>query len=327
MASGFSRTAAPPPVDVLRPSGQLPARLVAPIEHPIGLVETSDGVALVLDGGSHTVYAIDAARTRASRIIQVGREPGRILNPSGFSLGSNDILAISDAPGDYTRVQYFDATGRLINSFYTPAQGGVRRSGGRLTMRGAGSLAFTGRTFVLNSPVTGALMSEFDATGDPIRSIGTLRPTGHEADRAVHEALNTGLPIFEPDGGCYFVFDTGVPLFRRYDRSGRLMFERHIEGVELDGLVSTLPARWPTRDRDDVWPVAPALVHAAALDRTGRLWVSLAGGVSYVFDQRGDKIRTVRFEGAGDTLLPTSFYFASRNRLLVMPGGYEFMAG
>lgn len=312
------------PVDVLHSTGKLPARLVQSIQSPRGFVETSTGVALVLDAGTQSVHAIDAARSRSERIIEVGKEPGHILNPSGFALGPNDILAIADAPGEYGRVQYFGADGQLINLFYLREHPGVRVALGRLSVHGAGPVAFTGRTFVFNTPPAGSLMSEFDSAGQSVRSVGTLRPTGHESDPALHTTLNTGLPLVDPTGGFYFVFETGTPMFRKYDAAGTLAFERHIEGPELDRALQSMPTRWPTRSTaSGQWPVAPTLVQTAAVDRSGRLWVTLGAGFTYVYDPRGDKIRTVQFEAAGP-LSPISLFFAGRQRLLVTPGCYEF---
>ena len=68
-----------------------------------------------------------------------------------------------------------------------------------------------------------------------------FRNTGHEADRDVHLALNSGLPLLDPTGGYYFVFHAGLPVFRKYDADGRVLFERHIEGPELDAMVRCLP--------------------------------------------------------------------------------------
>ena len=191
-------------------------------------------------------------------------------------------------------------------------------------LQGPGSMAFTGKTFLFNSPRTGALLNEFRADGEAVRSIGRLRSTGHEAEPAVHAALNTGLPLIDPTGGFYFVFQTGTPMFRKYDSAGALLFERHVEGIELDQALRSLPNAWPVRTlEEDARPFAPALIQTAAVDRTGRLWISLAVGYTYVFDRSGDKIRTVQFQAAGP-LSPISLFFARNNRLLVTPGCYEF---
>jgi hypothetical protein len=64
-------------------------------------------------------------------------------------------------------------------------------------------------------------------------------------------------------------------------------------------------------------------VRAAAVDSDGRLWVSLTVPYTYVYDQAGEKTRTLQFRGAR-MLSPSSLYFTSNGRLLVAPGGYEF---
>ena len=310
------------PVEILRATGSLPGRLVENIESPRAFVETSAGVALVLDGGAQAIYAVNAARSASRRIIQVGTEDGHVMGPNGFSLGPNDILAVTDMPGRYARLQYFGDDGRLIHRFWLANQPGARQSLGRISVGGAGALAFTGRTFLINAPSAGALVNEYDTSGAAIRSIGRLRPTGQESDAAVHGLLNTGLPLVDPTGGFYFVFETGVPIFRKYDAAGEMVFERHIEGPELDGSLGAMPANWPARSPGGL-PYAPGLVQAAAVDAAGRLWVSLTPGFTYVYDRHGDKIRTVQFEASGP-IAPTSLFFARGNRLLITPGCYEF---
>ena len=170
-----------------------------------------------------------------------------------------------------------------------------------------------------------ALVSELSLYGEPRRSFGQLRPTGQEADHNLHLALNAGLPLVDPTGGFYFVFAGGVPVFRKYDSTGTLLFERHIEGRELDDYLQNLPTRWPARrnDEGDVLPLVLPAVRVAAVDHEGRLWVSLMEPYTYVYDRSGEKIRTVQFRGA-DLLSPSSLFFTRDGRILVTPGCYEF---
>jgi hypothetical protein len=157
--------------------------------------------------------------------------------------------------------------------------------------------------------------------------MGRLRETGHEADRDLHFALNVGLPVVDPTGGYFYVFIAGVPTFRKYDATGTLLFERHIEGAELVGYFATLPTTWPTRRVEDrEVPLVTTAIRAAAVDGQGRLWVSLNQPYTYVYDRQGDKVRTVQFRAAG-IISPTSFSFTSSGRLLVTPGCYEFNPG
>jgi hypothetical protein len=188
-------------------------------------------------------------------------------------------------------------------------------------------MSFTGRTFLISRPETGALFSELDNRGFVLRSAGVLRKTGFESDRDVHLAMNAGLPLPGPGGSVYFVFMAGVPMFRKYDADGRLLFERHIEGPELDADLQTLPTTWIRRDDGDGvrLPVIAPLIRTAAVDPAGRLWVSLVLPYTYVFGPNGDKQRTVQFHGAMP-LSVTSLTFAKGNRILVTPGLYEFSA-
>jgi hypothetical protein len=157
----------------------------------------------------------------------------------------------------------------------------------------------------------------------PIRSIGQLRKTGYEQDRDLHLALNAGIPIADPKGGFYFVFMAGQPVFRKYDAGGELSYERLIQGREIDPVVAALPDRWPRRASGELPLVAPA-VRTAAVDQSGRLWVSFIRPYTYVYDGNGEKIRTVQFRGAG-IVSPSSLWFNADGQLLVTPGCYEFM--
>jgi hypothetical protein len=113
-------------------------------------------------------------------------------------------------------------------------------------------------------------------------------------------------------------------MFRKYDANGRLLFERHMEGIELDGYLASLPTTWPTRTvADRELPFVTPAVRAAAVDQMGQLWISLSQPYTYVYDAGGDKVRTVQFSAAG-TISPTSLFFAQSGRLLVTPGCYEF---
>ena len=108
-------------------------------------------------------------------------------------------------------------------------------------------------------------------------TFGQLRPTGFESDRELHLAHNAGLPLADPTGGFYFVFLTGRPIFRKYAADGTLLFERHIEGTEIDALLDAQPTRWPRRRVEDreVPFVAPVIRAAAVSPR--RRAVDLAG--------------------------------------------------
>jgi hypothetical protein len=310
--------------DVLTPVRAIPAHIAGQFEEPIGFQQDASGDYFVFDRRAHAVYRIDAARTAATRVIDIGPEPGRLLGPTAFDVAPNGIIAVADAPQQGERVQFFNAKGEPIGGFSLPGRAAPRVVIGTLVLSGAGSLQFTGRSVLMNQPETGGLVTEYGLAGTAVRTFGALRPTGHEQDRDVHLALNVGMPVVNPRGGYYFVFQTGEPRFRKYSRDGTLLFERALQGSEVDALMETMPTMWPRREiGGHQLPVVPPVVRTAAADPRGRLWVSLVTPVTYVFDEDGDLVRRVQFKATG-TISPASLFFASATRLLVSPGLYEF---
>jgi hypothetical protein len=313
-------------VDVLSPVASLPVEIAARFQEPLAFVQAKSGEYVVLDRRAHEVFVIDPKTGTARRILEIGIARGELFSPGALTINPDDLIAVADGPGGQARVQYFLLTGSIVGYFRLRDPVAPRLAIGPLVLNGVGSLQFGQRTFLINQPETGAVISELDVDGRPVRQIGELRRTGHEADRELHLAFNVGLPLIDPTGGFYFVFQTGTPMFRRYDANGGLVYERHIEGVEIDADLLAMPTTWPRRDGPSGTrhPIVPPLVRAAAVSSSGELWVSLSKPFTYVYDQRGEKVRTVQFRGAGGVLSPTSLFFAPSGRLLVTPGCYEF---
>lgn len=313
--------------DVLRSVDAVPASLAGRFREPAGFEQSASGQYFVFDRRAHTVYGLDAAHASAWEIVQIGAEPGRIIDPTAFSVAADGTFVVADAPNGRERIQIFTAAGFRLGGFRLPGRAEARVTLGSFVLNGIGSLQYTGRSILMSQPETGALVSEYTLAGGVNRTFGRLRPTGHEDDRDLHLALNSGIPLVDPTGGFYFVFETGPPLFRKYDGSGRLVFERHIEGREIDDLVAGLPAVWPPRrPGDGELPLVSPTIRTAAVDRSGRLWVSVTTTYTEVYDRDGDKIRTVQFRAAG-VVAPNSLFFGLHGRLLVAPGLFIFDPG
>lgn len=311
-----------PAADVLQAVAAAPAHVVTKFDDDAAFAVTRDGEYVVLDRRGHGVYVFDAAGTKVRRIVSAGTGPGELFQPLALALNADDLIAVADSPNGLDRVQYFASNGLRVGGFYLPLAPQPRLTAANMLLASGGSLIFSGSTFVVNRPEWGALVTEHDVTGRVIRQMGSLRQIGLVPDRDLDIAMNIGIPLGTRDGGFLFVFQTGVPMFRKYSRDGRVEFERHVQGPELDARILALPTVWPPRAAGST-PVVPPMVRAAALDAEGRLWISLAVPYTYVYDQAGEKIRTIQFRGAG-VLSPTSLYFTSKGRLLVAPGGYEF---
>jgi hypothetical protein len=312
-------------VDTLKSVGGLPAHLAGQFTELTLCHQLADGTFLVFDRRSHTVFSVDPRGDTPREIVQIGAEPGKILRPYAFDVAADDSFVIADAPANRGRVQIFTRSGSRLGGFAIPARSQAIIADG-VVISGVASLVYNGRAVLLNQPDSGSLISELGVDGVSARSFGELRSTGYEQDRDLHLALNNGLVVVNPEGGFYFVFVAGVPVFRKYDALGALVFERHIEGTELDDYLRNRPTAWPTRKTaDGEVPIVPPIVRAAAADGSGQLWVSLSvpAPVTYVYDRAGDKSRVVQFRAAGQ-LAPTGLSFTPSGRLLATPGCFLF---
>ena len=312
----------PGSVEILKSVDALPAHVVGLFREPIGYKQTANGDTYVFDRRGHTVFLVDASGKTARKLVQIGAEDGRVIEPSAFDVAVNGSFAVADMPNGRERVQLFDAAGVRTGGFILPGRGVNRVVLGSMSLNGVGTLTFNGRRLLMSHAETGWLISEYALDGTPTRSIGQLRPTGHEEDRDLHLALNSGIPIADPTGGYYYVFMAGPPAFRKYTETGELVYERVIQGREIDPIVRAIPDKWPRRSSGELPLVAPT-IRTAAVDRAGRLWVSFVVPYTYVYDGTGEKIRTVQFRAAG-IVAPSSLAFSATGRLLVTPGCFEF---
>jgi hypothetical protein len=312
--------------DIVQPSQAVPPHIAGRFREPAGFQQSASGQYFVFDRRSHAVYGIDEALTSSWEIVNIGAESGRIIHPTAFSVAPDGTFVVADAPGGLERIQVFTPVGFPIGGFSLPGRAKPRIAIDNFVLNGIGTIQYTGKSILISQPDGGGLVTEYQLQGGPNRTFGNLRYTGHEEDPEVHLALNSGLPLVDPTGGFFFVFQAGVPVFQKYDASGRLLFERHIEGAEIDGFLKTLPTTWPERRSDEgELPFVRPTVRTAAVDGHGNLWVTLAVPYTYVYAPDGDKIRTIQFRGAG-TLTPGSLAFGVRGQLLVTPGLFEFDA-
>ena len=310
--------------EILRSSGAVPAHIAGQFREPAGFQQSASGQYFVFDRRGHTVYGLDPHQSGVAKIVTIGGESGKIIDPTAFSVEPNGSFIVADAPNNRERIQIFTSAGFRIGGFLLPGRLKTRVVIENAVLNGIGSLQYTGTSILMSQPETGALISEYELNGGVHRTIGRLRKTGHEEDPELHLALNSGIPLVDPTGGFYFVFQTGEPVFRKYDAAGQLVFERHIEGREIDALVAALPTTWPRRQTSEgLLPLVTPTIRTAAVGPDGHLWIAFTVPYTYVFDRDGDKIRTVQFRGAG-IMTPVSLFFGRNGKVLVTPGLFEF---
>jgi hypothetical protein len=326
LAAAMALTATEPSlldVEERRSIGGLAAHVAAAFDEIAACQTTPSGEFIVFDRRAHAVFTVPRGGDAPKKIVQIGAEPGRILMPTAFDSAPDGSFVVADTPRDQQRLQFFLPSGTTMGGFTMPSRGAPQVTLGNLYLSGLASLEYSGQTVLISQPENGALVIEYLPTGTPLRTFGELRATGQEKDPPVHAALNVGIVLLNPRGGYYFVFLSGVPTFRKYDANGALLFERAIQGIEMDPYVGKLPTTWP-RQRGEL-PIVPAMVRAAAVDPGGNLWISLVAPYTYVYDSSGDKRHILQFRAAG-IIAPTHFFFTKDRKVLVTPGCYTFNA-
>ena len=264
----------------------------------------------------------------AWEIVQIGAEPGRIIDPTAFAVAPT---APSSSPTRRTAASASRSSRRpdsAIGGFLLP--GALKARVAARQQRAERHRIAAVHRHVDPDVAAGDRRPDHrvHAAGrrEPDDRIAAARPAT-KTIREVHLALNSGIPLVDPAGGFFFVFQTGEPVFHKYDRDGQLVFERHIAGSRDRSRSSpTCRRRGRSGRRAKArcrW-CAPT-IRTAAVDRAGHLWIAFVVPYTYVFDRDGDKIRTVQFRGAG-IVAPNSLFFGKKGRLLVTPGLYEFEA-
>ena len=311
-------------VRILKSIGSLPAHIAGRFQEIGGCERSEAGDYFVFDRRNHMVSLVAGTLDAEPReLVGVGVEPGRVLNPSAFDLAADKTFVIADAPFGQPRVQFFFETGARLGGFALPKQAAPGATRSTVFFNLIASIRYSGKALFVSQPESGTLITEYAVDGQLMRSFGQLRPTGYESDPELHHALNAGRIVINPRGGFYFVFSGGMPLFRKYDATGKLLFERYVQGPELDDYARNRPTTWPKRTGPDETPFVAPIVRAAGADAAGNLWISLGVPFTYVYDTTGEKIRTVQFVGAG-VLSPTSLSFGPDGQLLITPGCFSF---
>lgn len=140
-------------------------------------------------------------------------------------------------------MQIFNLDGTRIGDFTLPGRAVPRVTLGNMVLNGIGSLQFTGQSIVMNQPELGGLIIQCSLHGHPFQTFGVFRRTGHETNLDLHLALNSGIPLVDPGGGFYFVFQAGVPLFQKYDARGNLISNGISRGRSSTPSSPTCPRR------------------------------------------------------------------------------------
>jgi hypothetical protein len=169
-SEGSAQRFSPGSVETLTSINALAAEVVGQFREPIGFKQTANGDYYVFDRRGHAVFSVDESRRASRKLVQIGGEDGKVIEPSAFDVAFNGSFAVADAPNGRERVQIFDATGVRTGGFVLPGRGAARVVLGSLSLNGVGTLTFTGRSILMSQPDSGWLITEYGLAGTPTRT-------------------------------------------------------------------------------------------------------------------------------------------------------------
>lgn len=153
--------------EVLTAVNAIPAHISGRFRDPRGFGQSAFGQYFVFDSRGHTVYGVDEAMDSVWPIVEIGAEPGRIIEPTAFAVAADGSFVVADAPRGQGRIQVFTPAGFLIAGFLLPGEVRARLTLGGSVISGIGTLQYTGASILISQPEFGALVTEYTPDGRP----------------------------------------------------------------------------------------------------------------------------------------------------------------
>jgi hypothetical protein len=210
----------------------------------------------------------------------IGSAPGRLFRPGAIDVSEDGIIYVQD--GGNERIQSFRIDGTHLAVFSTEQYMGFA----------AGS---EGEIY-LGQPENGALISVYSRDGKRLRSFGQLKLYSDlhgEQFKDQNEEFSNGINrvrlSVDKDGNILVSFML-IPLIQKYTRNGQLLFERKLEGPEIETLTQA-PGGRLTMSMDGF---TQEIIALEAVPRpNGEIGVVLTDRSIYIADQSGKRLRVL----------------------------------
>ena len=194
------------------------------------------------------LYRSRAEPTRRRRSSRSDRRQGRIIRPTAFDSAADGTFVVADAPGDQQRLQFFSQPVRRSAASRMPGRGVPQITLGDMSSAASARSSTPGQTILMSQPELGALVDGVPADRRTAcaRSASCARParrrirTSTRAERRHHRRRT-------PRAATTSCSCRACRCSASTTRTGTLVFERHIEGVEMDPYLARMPTTWPRR--------------------------------------------------------------------------------
>lgn len=243
-------------------------------------VDSHNGLYYVSERRRHSVIVLNDRFEVQKEIGGIGSAPDRLFRPGAIDVSDDGIIYVQD--GGNERIQSFSIDGTHLAAFDTGQY--------------MGFAAGTGGEIYLGQPENGALVSVYSREGKLLRSFGQLKLYSDlhgEPFKDQNEEFSNGINrvrlSVDKDGNILVSFML-VPLIQKYTRNGQLLFERRLEGPEIETLTRA-PGGHLSMSMDGFTQEIIAL-EAVPLPH-GEIEVVLTDRSVYVADQNGQRLRVL----------------------------------
>lgn len=266
-------------------------RLFAGLDVDVYDVASHKDLYVVSDRTRNSVLVINEHSEIVREISGIGSAPGRLFRPGYLDVASDGAIYVQD--GGNERVQSFDLEGRYLGGFATTTFTGFAA--------GADGEVFLGQ------PEKGLLVTVYSRDGKMLRSFGSLKklsevygPSFMQDDDKWRNAINRVKLSVEPGGNVLVSFML-APYIQKYTREGELVFERRLEGPEIERLAQSVLSPEGGGNltvSTDGFPEHIMSLEAVSLPG-GEINVILTDGSVYVADAEGCRLRVLRPQAEG----------------------------
>jgi peroxiredoxin len=275
-------------------------------------VATYEGKYFLTDIDNNRLLVINNNMGVEREFGRIGSAPGRLFHPGYLDISGDGTVFVED--GGNERIVKFDQKGHYAGEFRVNAFQGMAVD--------------TQNQLYLGQPEEGNLITVYSSTGTKLRSFGQLKKyseiygeANRDKDVLYRTALNRVRLATDRDGNLYVGFMI-VPLIQKYSPDGTLVFERRLEGPEIDRLSEAIHKRRYIATKVDGVDVRIIALDPVIDPANGNIMVPLVDGSVYVADREGNKLSLLRpaWTNRGDgTFYPFIAGLGANGEFMVTP--------
>ncbi len=254
----------------------------------------AEGNFYVLKENDHSIVVYDSRMRFKHRIGSIGQGPGELRSPLDFAIDDSGFLYVADTLN--SRIQIFSKEGKFIRSIDINDKPNYIAANHK------------GEIFVISRAPKDKIINVYSREGKLLRSFGEpvkidfADLTDEELPDYFKKSLiaiySMGPLNVDKEGNLYLGFD-GLPLFRKYDSSGRLLLEVELKGKEIDKLRPKVKQKLRESIESGTFKSTVVISWIGPEERTGGIWVCLRTHI-YIYDINGNLLRKLELVDEND---------------------------